>query len=126
MAETILITEDDEQNRKLFKDILQVAGYGILEARDGLEALVLAREKRPDLILMDVQMPVMDGLEAVKQLKADPATRLIPIIAISAFAMDRDEDRALAAGCDGYLSKPFGVKAFRDMVALYLLPGPRG
>jgi two-component system cell cycle response regulator DivK len=123
MTKTILIAEDDPANRTLFRDILQLEGYAILEAGHGRDAVDLARERRPDLILMDVKMPVLDGLSAVRILKADPATRTIPVIAVSAFAMEKDEERAMAAGCDAYITKPFGVRILRERVSAHLGPG---
>jgi two-component system cell cycle response regulator DivK len=122
MTKTILIAEDDPNNRKLFRDILRAAGYETLEAGNGAEALLLAGQRKPDLILMDIRMPVMDGLSAVRRLKADPVTRPIPVIVVSAFAMEKDQENALLAGCDGYMSKPFGIRDLRDRIRGFLAP----
>jgi len=105
----ILIVEDDAKNLKLLRDILQVSGYVTIEADNGRKAVELAKEKIPALILMDIQMPVMDGLEATKIIKADPVTQHIPIIALTAFAMGGDRERFIQAGCDDYLSKPYNI-----------------
>ena len=110
MSLTILIVEDNVQNRLLMVDILRIHGFDIIEAKDGQEGLQLAREQQPDLILLDMQMPVMDGLEAARRLKADPGTRAIKILAITSFAMKGDRERILAAGCDEYMAKPIDTR----------------
>jgi len=110
MSPKILIVEDNVQNRLLMVDILKIHGYEIIEARDGMEGIQFAREHKPDLILLDMQMPVMDGLEAARRLKADPGTRLIKILAITSFAMKGDRERILAAGCDEYMAKPIDTR----------------
>ena len=120
MREVILIVEDDPMSLELFRDVLQVSGYITLEATDGRQGVELAKEKKPDLILMDIQLPVMDGLEATSILKADPATKNIPIIALTAYAMEEDEERVIQAGADGYLTKPIRVQGFLEKVAEYL------
>ena len=118
MAEkVILIVEDDAKNLKLFRDLLQVSGCTTLEATDGEQGVELAREKKPDLILMDIQMPVMDGLEATKLLKNDDVTKDIPIVALTAYAMQGDEEKMRKAGCDGYISKPIDVKGFLKKIS---------
>lgn len=117
---TVLIAEDEPNNLKLAQDILEVSGYATLEATDGQQAIELARSYNPDLILMDIQMPVMDGLEATKVLKADPKTRFIPVIALTAYAMKGDEDKVLAAGCEEYLTKPLDTRRLLNMVEIYL------
>lgn len=120
MKEIVLIVEDDLANLRLFRNLLQISNYTILEANNGKKAVELAREKKPDLILMDVQLPVMDGLEATKILKADGNTKNITIIALTAFAMEGDEERIREAGCDGYISKPIDTKEFLKKVSEYL------
>jgi len=120
MEKVILIVEDDPNSLKLFRDLLGASGYASLEATNGKKAVELAREKKPDLILMDIQMPVMDGFEAVKILKADTETRNIPIIALTSYAMKEDEKKGLEAGCDGYITKPIDTKEFLKKVAEYL------
>ena len=107
MTKTILIVEDNELNMKLFHDLLDAHGYKTLQTRNGMEALALAREHRPDLILMDIQLPVLDGYEATRQIKADPSLANTPIIAVSSFAMKGDEEKARGAGCDHYVTKPY-------------------
>jgi two-component system cell cycle response regulator DivK len=112
----ILIVEDDGKNMKLLRDILNVSGYVTIEAGDGRKAVELAKEKKPDLILMDIQLPFMDGLEATKLIRADPATQHIPIFALTAFAMGGDRERFIQAGCDDYLSKPYNIKELLEKV----------
>jgi two-component system, cell cycle response regulator DivK len=109
---TILIVEDNPTNMKLSTFLLESADYTVLAATNAEIGLTLAREARPDLILMDIQLPGMDGLEATALLKADEATRGIPVIALTALAMKGDEERILAAGCDGYIAKPLDYKDF--------------
>lgn len=121
MGKVVLIVEDNPNSRKLIRDLLQVSGYTILEATDGKQGVALAKEKRPDLILMDIQLPVMDGLEATRILKADKKTREIPIVALTAYAMEGDEERILQAGCEGYLPKPIDVQEFLKKVPEDLL-----
>lgn len=117
MEKVILIVEDDAKNLKLFRDLLQVSGYTTLEATDGKQGVELAREEKPDLILMDIQMPVMDGLEATKLLKNDDVTKDIPIVALTAYAMQGDEEKMREAGFDGYISKPIDVKGFLKKIS---------
>ena len=117
MEKVILIVEDDPKNLKLFRDLLQVSGYTTLEATDGKQGVELAREKKPDLILMDIQMPVMDGLEATKLLKNNDVTKDIPIVALTAYAMQGDEKKMREAGFDGYISKPIDVKGFLKKIS---------
>ncbi|MDP2854433.1 MAG: response regulator, partial [Smithellaceae bacterium] len=112
----ILIVEDDEKNMKLLRDILQVSGYVTIEADDGRKAVELARQERPDLILMDIQLPILDGLEATKLIRADPATQHIPIFALTAFAMGGDRERFIQAGCDDYISKPYNISELLEKV----------
>ncbi len=120
MTKMILIVEDEPKNLKLLRDLLQVSGYTTIEATDGKQGVELAQSKKPDLILMGVQMPVMDGLEATRILKADTATRNIPILALTSYAMKGDEERILEAGCDGYLAKPIDIKELLKEVTEYL------
>ena len=120
MAKTILIVEDVTKNMTLFRDLLQVSGYSIIEASGGKEGIELAKAKKPDLILMDIQMPGMDGLEATRILKADATISGIPVIALTAYAMKGDKERMLEAGCDGYLAKPINTDDFLKEVAEYL------
>ena len=113
---TILVVEDNELNMKLFHDLLEVQGYTILQTGDGNEAYELALRHRPDLILMDIQLPEKSGLEVTREIKAEPTLRDIPIIAVTAFAMKDDEERIRAAGCDDYVAKPISVTAFLEKV----------
>lgn len=115
-AKTILVVEDNELNMKLFHDLLEVQGYNILQTGDGNEALRLAKEHHPDLILMDIQLPEKSGLDVTREIKAEPAIREIPVIAVTAFAMKDDEERIRAAGCDDYLAKPISVTEFLEKV----------
>ena len=120
MAKTILIVEDNELNMKLFHDLLEAQGYDTLQTKDGREALKLAREHRPDLVLMDIQLPEVSGLEVTKWIKEDENLREIPVIAVTAFAMKGDEEKIMEGGCDGYISKPISVPTFLETVAGFL------
>jgi CheY-like chemotaxis protein len=122
----ILIVEDNEKNRKLVRDVLQFKGYRTLDAETGEIGLALARETLPALILMDIQLPGMSGIDALGHLRADPATRHIPVVAVTASAMMQDRQKILAAGFDAYQSKPIDVKAFLQLVADILQKGPGG
>jgi len=113
---TVLVVEDNELNLKLLKDLLEYQGYTVITTRLGEPALGLARQYKLDLILMDIQLPDISGMEATQRLKSDEQTRTIPIIAVTAFAMSGDEARILASGCDAYLSKPFNVAEFLRLV----------
>jgi two-component system cell cycle response regulator DivK len=115
-GELILIVEDNEKNLTLLRDLLQFKGYRTLEAGTAEVGIALASAHRPDLILMDIQLPGMDGLAALGRLKAEPSTAAIPVIALTAFAMKDDRERFLGAGFDGYLGKPINVKEFPDLV----------
>lgn len=119
-GELILIIEDNLKNLKLVRDVLQFHGYSTLEAESGETGVVLARERLPALILLDVQLPGMDGRATMKVLKADASTRHIPIIALTAFAMKGDRESLLAAGFDDYLAKPVDIKELPKVVARYL------
>ena len=120
MPKTVLVVEDNELNMKLFHDLLEASGYGTIQTRSGLEAIDLAREHRPDLILMDIQLPEVSGLEVTKWIKEDDDLRSIPIIAVTAFAMKGDEERIRQGGCEAYLSKPISVGKFIETVQAYL------
>ena len=120
MAKTVLVVEDNELNMKLFHDLLEASGYKTILTRSGLEAMDLARKHRPDLILMDIQLPEVSGLEVTKWLKEDDELRSIPVIAVTAFAMKGDEERIRQGGCEAYLSKPISVAKFIETVKSYL------
>ena len=120
MQKTILIVEDNELNMKLFNDLLEAHGYRTVQTRSGLEAVGLAREHRPDLILMDIQLPEVSGLEVTKWLKEDETLRPIPVIAITAFAMKGDEEKIRQGGCEAYLSKPISIVKFLETIRIYL------
>ena len=116
MAKKVLIVEDNELNMKLFLDLLDAQGYETLQTREGLEALSIAREQRPDLILMDIQLPEISGLEVTKWLKEDEDLAGIPVVAVTAFAMKGDEERIRQGGCEAYISKPISVTGFLDTI----------
>ena len=120
MTKTVLIVEDNELNMKLFHDLLDAHGYKTLQTRNGMEALALAREHRPDLILMDIQLPEVSGLEVTKWLKEDDQLRQIPVVAVTAFAMKGDEERIREGGCEAYISKPISVLMFLDTVKQFI------
>ena len=119
-GELILIVEDNEKNRKLVRDVLQVRGYRTVETETAEEGIRLARESPPALILMDLQLPGIDGIEALKRLRADPKTQAIPVIAVTASAMTHDRQKILAAGFDGYQTKPISVREFLERVRAVL------
>lgn len=121
-GELILIVEDNERNRKLVRDVLAFHGYRLAEAETGEDGVRLARELRPALVLMDIQLPGIDGIAALAQLRGDPATREIPVIAVTASAMTQDRQKIMAAGFDGYQSKPIRVREFLDAVRETLGP----
>ena len=116
----ILIVEDNEKNMKLVRDVLQFKGYQTLEAATGTEGLRLAREGRPDLVLMDIQLPDIDGITALERLRADPQTQKIPVVAVSASAMPDDQQRIIASGFDAYITKPINVKSFIETVERFI------
>jgi len=116
----ILIVEDNELNMKLLRDVLEAYGYATITTGEGGAAFALAREKRPDLILMDLQLPDISGFDAVRQLKDDRETQAIPIVAVTAFAMVGDERKALTSGCDAYLAKPILLRDFLDLVEKFV------
>ena len=116
MAKTVMIVEDNELNMKLFHDLLEAHGYRTVCTRNGIEALDLARKHQPDLILMDIQLPEVSGLEVTKWLKDDPDLTSIPVVAVTAFAMKGDEERIREGGCEAYVSKPISVSRFLDTI----------
>lgn len=120
MAKKVLIVEDNELNMKLFHDLLDAHGYETLQTRDGIEALEIARKNRPDLILMDIQLPEVSGLEVTKWIKEDDNLRSIPIVAVTAFAMKGDEEKIREGGCEAYISKPISVTQFLETVQRFL------
>ena len=111
-VKTVLIVEDNELNMKLFNDLLEAHGYRVLQTREGLSALDIAREHKPDLILMDIQLPEVSGIEVTKWLKEDDELRSIPVVAVTAFAMKGDEQKIREGGCEAYISKPISVASF--------------
>jgi two-component system, cell cycle response regulator DivK len=116
----VLIVEDNELNMKLFHDLIEACGHEILETRDGIEALKLARLHRPDLILMDIQLPEVSGLEVTRWLKEDDELRSIPVVAVTAFAMKGDEEKIRSGGCEAYIAKPISVGSFLDTIGRFL------
>ena len=120
MSKKVLIVEDNELNMKLFHDLLDAHGYETLQTRDGMEALELARSERPDLILMDIQLPEVSGLEVTKWLKEDDTLREIPVVAVTAFAMKGDEEKIRQGGCEAYIAKPISVAQFMETVQRFL------
>jgi len=120
MAKTVLIVEDNELNMKLFHDLLEAHGYATLETRNGNEVLDIARKDKPDLILMDIQLPEISGLDVTKNLKNDAELKHIPVIAVTAFAMKGDEQKIREGGCEDYISKPISVTNFIEIIEKYL------
>jgi two-component system, cell cycle response regulator DivK len=120
MSRCILVVEDQMDNRQILRDLLGNAGYELLEAENGAEALTTVARQRPDLILMDIQLPVMDGYEATRRLKADPATKSIPIIVVTSYALSGDETKAREAGCDAYVTKPYSPRQLLGKVREFL------
>jgi two-component system cell cycle response regulator DivK len=120
VKQTILIADDDKKSIKLLRDVLQASGYFVAVARDGRETVALAQARKPDLILMDIRMPVMDGIAAMKKLRANPNTDRIPIIAITAHAMRGDKERFIQQGFDDFLAKPVDIHVLLDRVRLHL------
>jgi len=118
----ILIVEDNDLNLKLFRDLLNANGYDTVETKEGLEAIGLTRNLMPDLIIMDIQLPEVSGLDVTRKIKSDQSLRHIPIIAVTAFAMKDDEDRILRAGCEAYISKPIAIQQFITVVRRFLEP----
>lgn len=120
VAKKILIVEDNELNMKLFNDLLEANGYETIQTRLGTEAMQLAREHRPDLILMDIQLPEVSGLDVTRWIKEDDELHTIPVIAVTAFAMKGDEERIRKGGCEAYISKPISVAKFIETVKHYI------
>ena len=120
MSKRILVVEDQEDNMQILRDLLGSAGYEIIEARDGLEGVKAAKAEHPDLILMDIQLPVLDGYEATRQIKADPELTAIPIVVVTSYALSGDDAKALEAGCDGYVPKPYSPRQLLAKIKQYL------
>ncbi|MCG2778832.1 MAG: response regulator [Desulfobacterales bacterium] len=119
--ETVLVIEDNEMNMKLARSLLQLGKYSVLEASDAENGIKLAQEHHPDLILMDIQLPGMDGLTATREIKNDPAVKDITVIALTSYAMQGDEEKAKDAGCAGYISKPIDTRSFLETVGQFLV-----
>ncbi len=120
MTKKILIIEDNDLNLKLFRDLLEANGYETVETKEGLNALDLTKRERPDLILMDIQLPEISGLDVTRKIKGEPEVAHIPIIAVTAFAMKDDEEKILRAGCEAYISKPISITNFLETVKQFL------
>jgi two-component system cell cycle response regulator DivK len=120
MSRTILVVDDHEDNRRILRDLLRTAGYEILEATTGEDGVAAAKARVPDLILMDIQLPGIDGYEATRRIKADEALRRIPLIVVTSYALSGDDAKALAAGADAYVAKPFSPRAMLAKVREYL------
>ena len=120
MSKHILVVEDQEDNRQILRDLLGNAGYELTEAENGEEAIAAVAKRRPDLILMDIQLPVLDGYEATRRIKADPSLRKIPIIAVTSYALSGDEYKGQEAGCDGYVTKPYSPRQLLATVREFL------
>ena len=116
MSKKILVIEDTEDNRRIMRDLLTAAGYDYVEAVDGEAGVAMARAEQPDLILMDIQLPVIDGYEATRRIRADAATAHIPIVAVTSYALSGDEEKTRAAGCSGYVAKPFSPRQLLGVV----------
>ena len=126
MTQVILVVEDNERNLKLLRDLLEYEGYDVRVARTGEDAVTLAVKKPPDLVLMDLQLPGIDGMEALRRLRESPRTVDIPVVAVTAQAMKQDRERVLQAGFNGYVEKPISVRAFPDQVRRFLSDGGGG
>ena len=120
MSKRILVVEDQEDNRRILHDLLTNAGYEIVQAENGEEAVKAAAAQRPDLILMDIQLPLLDSYEATRRIKSDPALRAIPIIVVTSYALSGDESKARAAGCDAYITKPYSPRAILAKIREYV------
>jgi two-component system cell cycle response regulator DivK len=120
MIKRILVVEDQEDNRRIIRDMLSVLDYELAEADNGVEALAAVARQKPDLILMDIQMPIMDGYETTRRIKADPATKDIPIIAVTSYALSGDNQKALDAGCDDYVPKPYSPRQLLAKIRQHL------
>jgi two-component system cell cycle response regulator DivK len=122
MTKRILMVEDTEDNRQIVRDLVTSVGYELLEAHDGAAGVAMASEHKPDLILMDIQLPVLDGYETTRRIKADPALKHIPIIAVTSYALSGDEAKTREAGCDGYVAKPFSPRHLLAIINEFLAP----
>jgi two-component system cell cycle response regulator DivK len=120
MSKRILVIEDQEDNRQIVRDLVTASGYELIEATTGEEGLEVAARERPDLILMDIQLPGIDGYEVTRRIKADPKLRKIPIIAVTSYALSGDDKKAFAAGCDGYVTKPYSPRLLLAKIREYL------
>jgi len=120
MSKRILVVEDQEDNRRILRDLLTSAGYEVIQAENGEAALAVVAKVRPDLILMDIQLPLLDGYEVTRRIKTDPALRAIPIIAVTSYALSGDEGKARAAGCDAYLAKPYSPRVLLAKIREYV------
>lgn len=120
MGNTILIVDDDPRSLKLFRDLLQASGYTVIQAADGQEAVALAQSRKPDLVLMDVRLPGMDGMEATRAIKRHPDTRHIPVVAVTGEAMEKQREAILQAGCDDYIAKPVEFATLLRTVDAYM------
>ena len=120
MSKRILVVEDQEDNRRILYDLLTNAGYEIVEAENGERALQVAATERPDLILMDIQLPLVDGYEATRRIKSDPSLRHIPVIVVTSYALSGDESKARAAGCDAYITKPYSPRVILAKIREYV------
>ena len=120
MSKCILVVEDQEDNRQILRDLLGNAGYELTEAENGEEAIAAVAKRRPDLILMDIQLPVMDGYEATRRIRTNPDLKSLPIIAVTSYALAGDERKALTAGCDSYVTKPYSPRELLAKVRAYL------
>jgi two-component system, cell cycle response regulator DivK len=120
MSKRILVVEDQEDNRRIVRDLLTSAGYALIEATDGEAGVRLAKEQLPDLILMDIQLPVLDGYEATRRIKGDPELRAIPIVVVTSYALSGDDQKAMAAGSDAYIAKPFSPRELLATIRQFL------
>ncbi len=120
MSKRILVVEDQDDNRRILRDLLNSVGFETLEAEDGAQGIAAAEAHRPDLILMDIQMPIVDGYEATRRIKANPELRAIPIIVVTSYALSGDEAKARAAGCDDYMTKPYSPRQLLAKIRAYL------
>jgi two-component system cell cycle response regulator DivK len=121
MSKRILVVEDQDDNRQILRDLFASVGYDMTEAVDGKAGVAAAKEQRPDLILMDIQLPLLDGYEATRRIKADPELKSIPIIVVTSYALSGDEDKARAAGCDAYFAKPYSPRQLLAKIREFLL-----
>jgi two-component system, cell cycle response regulator DivK len=120
MRKCILVVEDQEDNRQILRDLLTSGGFDMIEADNGADAITAAETNRPDLILMDIQLPILDGYEATRRIKANPDLKSIPIIVVTSYALSGDEDKARRAGCDDYVAKPFSPRALLAKIKAYV------